>query len=303
MTALGAAFEEGNAAATAGRWAEAARAYMRAANLSRSKADRARARVLHAQMQLAQGKGGRAAWAALEQRFVADPRDRARGKDRAYWDGNPVSELTVWHEGPWKDAIQLSRYVQAIASRFVMPIVWEVPPELDDFASAYLVNDDVTVRRQGASAGRKFGKGEAHVSLRSLPAIFAAWGWPDPDVPPLSRPPRRRVPLRIGTWHVGEELESLIPRVHLADLRGTDITRKFVNDTVQVFDEIDIVIGTDGLVTHMAAALGIPVLLCEPYEPSWQWAEAGPAVAGPWRYESARVLRSGLVEAIKEMVR
>jgi len=297
-------------ARNAGDWEGAESFYASAVAAATSPAERGDASAWLGLSRLARGNS--AGWIDFEQRFNAPDQEHFAPRDDAYWCGDAVASLLLWAEGGRGNVVQFSRYVQAVAERFVLPIDFAVHPELVSFTRSYLVSEDVTVRPMlGADLGPDRGLYAAHASILSLPAIFQFKGWSAPPIPPLVRAPRRRVPLRIGVnwagnpkyWDDARRSAAAYPFAALEDLRKVQIVElqpspavlaspavlgpAFIEETLQVLGEVDLVISTDTAIAHVAGALGIPTWVLLHDACNWRWTPLGLAQkGGPLSYAS-----------------
>jgi hypothetical protein len=306
--------DDADGARNAGAWALAVELYAKAANEAPARDLAAECLALRGLALLATGEPR--GWLDFEQRFSAPGRDlHAFPRDDLYWCGDPTSSLLIWAEGGRGNTIQFMRYVNAVAARFVLPIVLAVHREMVELVRDHLVSGDVDVIAVDAAVLAKHG--EEHCSILSLPAIFAFKAWPDPLVPPLARAPRRRLPLRIGLNWAGNPsywddarrsfaaypfgpLEDLIPKVLLSELQASPavmaspatLGEDFARETMAELAGLDLVVTTDTAMAHLAGALGIPTWLLLHDACNWRWAPQGPATVGPLRYESVRIFRA-----------
>jgi hypothetical protein len=234
-------------------------------------------------------------WADCEARqfgpmFAAFWTDRATllAWTRRRWDGSePLGgkTLLVSSEQSDSDTLQMWRFVDVVATSAERVIVTASPPL-------------TTILRRMAT-----GKIDVISDTDALPTQFDRFVWLQSlpwligDLPPTSFAPRgltSRRPRAGGMWYddaTQTAIRTLLLRsdVHWTDLRSLWRATHSIDyeNLVAKLEEFDFVVTTDSPVCHLAAHLGLPVLLVLPTSAHWRW---GVEDCTPW-YPSVRILR------------
>jgi hypothetical protein len=260
-------------------------------------------------------------------RFHAELRRRAalfEGTPR--WNGDDAkgSSLLVWTDEGLGDSLMMLRYLPLLKTRRVGRLaVYCDTPLVRLVRNVAQVNEVIP-----ASEPLPAGRFDLHCPIMSLPLAFATRldtipsAVPYVDVPAtmrhekLSELPRPRIGL---LWAGG----AVYPRNHLRSIRlerfaplirmrglsfvslqkgdeaaqlaalGWPIADRMdecqdLLDTAALISELDLVIGIDSAVAHLAGALGKPMWLLNRFESDWRWLLG--REDSPW-YPTIRILR------------
>jgi hypothetical protein len=222
------------------------------------------------------------------------------------WDGGPVRSLLVWDEEGIGDAIQFARFPKLLKDRGVDVTLVSRPPLAD-------LMGELGVRVIRAEGLTEVPQADAWVMLASIPGKMGVTVETLPSGPYLGAPAGRRETwarcigpgIRIGVVARGNPQQSndanrsLDPeaRTFLHSLPGAipltpeDFPLPLADfaDTAAVIAALDLVIGVDTAVTHLAGAMGKPcwLLLSSGYK-DWRWMYD--RADSPW-YPSMRIYR------------
>ncbi len=241
---------------------------------------------------------------------------RLRGFKRDPWDGTPFSGTLLVHaEQGMGDAIQFGRLLAEARTRCDRLVFECHRPLLRLLASLAGVDEIV-------AAGDPLPPFIQHIPLMSLPGVLdltpdtipGAAGYLSPPASPASPRPNRRIgivwagspdnkidkrrslPARLLTPLLalpGLEFVSLQvgPRAaEMGDLPGLILPGPVADfaDTATVIAGLDLVIGVDTAVIHLAGAMGKPVWTLLPFMPDYRWLLG--RTDSPW-YASMRLFR------------
>ena len=256
-------------------------------------------------------------YATLQQRAAA-----LAGTPR--WQGEDAkgASLLVWSEQGLGDALMMLRYLPLLKARGVSKVALYCEAPLVRLVRTLAEIDEVIPASEAPPAGRF----DLHCPMMSLPLAFGSRLETIPgSVPYLRVPPTGRLAgaarPRVGLSWAGNPanpsdklrsvpLEHLAPLLELADVRFVSLQKEDVQrerlaatgwpvidrmgecadvlDTAGLIGELDLVIGVDTAVAHLAGALGKPVWLLNRFESEWRWMLEGEKSA--W-YPTLRILR------------
>ncbi len=222
---------------------------------------------------------------------------------RPQWDGrkatSPDERLFVWAEQGMGDTLQFSRFLAPAADRWGGKVVLEAQRELVPLLVAQGWPVEVIAQQLDGSMP---GGWSEHVALMSLPRVLGLER-PD-DVPPPLRWVRdtpksenENQKLRVGlVWrgnpqHPGNRLRSLEPEwlSPLAEVAGVEwvslqlgaeppawtgaapLLARHWQETAAVVEGLDLAIGCDTGVMHLAASMGIPTWWMLSRAPDFRW--------------------------------
>ncbi len=254
-----------------------------------------------------------AAWRASD-RINARPRPSAATiprHEQRIWNGAALhGRVLIRCYHGLGDTIQFIRYAPLVKARAREVIVWAQPSLLRVLATARGI-DGLLPLHDGAPEGDY----DVDLEIMELPYIFRTTLATIPSaVPYLSaRPfpvdaPARRIGIawRGGTWDQRRAIpfDHLVPLLdvkgvswhrlqhpaeadeHHANLRPLDCTT--IERTAECIASMDLVITIDGVVAHLAGALGVPVWTLLAYDADWRWMRS--RADSPW-YPTMRLFR------------
>jgi len=242
----------------------------------------------------------------------------------ARWQGELAqgASLLVWTDHGLGDSLMMLRYLPLLKGRGVGRLAVYCDAPLVRLVQAMPAVDEVIPASEPLPVGRF----KLQCPAMSLPLAFGTHLETIPrDVPYLQVPPQAEklagAPRpRVGLLWAGnaanpsdrlrsvplERLAPLvaIPGLSLVSLQKEDALRQLavsgwpivdrmaecgdLLDTAALIGELDLVIGVDSAVVHLAGALGKPVWLLNRFESEWRWMREGEA--SPW-YPTLRILR------------
>ncbi|MEW5728187.1 MAG: tetratricopeptide repeat protein, partial [Pseudomonadota bacterium] len=278
------------------------------------------ARLGRARLRLLEGDFA-SAWEDFEWRWQVPgrPRPDAPGEP---WDGGPLEgrAILLWAEAGLEDTIQMARYVPAVAAMGGKVVLAVPAPMVALFEG---LDGAAHVVASGAPLPVRV---ELNASLIDLPRLFGTTLATVPvAIPYLEPPARRRIPivtaptthLRVGLAWAGARPDWSMPFTAVAPLLGrpdiavfglqtgrmaedarrlahpaliTDLAPTISDfaDMAARIAELDVVVTVDGVVAHIAAAMGKPVLLMLSAAADWRWLQD--REDSPW-YPTLRVVR------------
>ncbi|MBR0654118.1 tetratricopeptide repeat protein [Plastoroseomonas arctica] len=278
-------------------------------------------------------------WAAHEARFGAHAwRGRVRRFDVPRWDGGPLEgrRLLIHAEQGLGDTIQFCRYLASLPSAAAIGL--QVQPPLvsllrGQFAGVALVAEGADMRgfdlecpllslphRLGGDATRDayLRADEARVArwrdwLRPLPGLRVGLVWA--GSPGLGADRRRSMPLASllplaaidGVSLVSLQLGAAALDAPVAGIADPTAALVDFAETAGLVAALDLVIGVDTAVIHLAGALGQPAWLLNRADTCWRWGAAPDAAR---LYPSLREFRqphpgawSAVLEAVERALR
>lgn len=252
---------------------------------------------------------------------------RRRDFPEPLWDGSPIFDgaLLLHAEQGLGDAIQFVRYA-TLAKKHCSTVIVECAPSLVSLFRAANIADHVigageplppfTAHVPLMSLPRIFG-----TTMSAVPHAGAYFPTPDRIPARLQLPPRKNR-LRVGLVWAGSADNKIdrrrsLPAALLAELvsgadadfvglqvgaRATEIVAlpaekivfaadgavKDFADTAALIAQLDLVIGVDTAVLHLAAAMGRPTWMLLPFMPDYRWLLN--RVDSPW-YAAIRLFR------------
>jgi tetratricopeptide (TPR) repeat protein len=265
-------------------------------------------------------------WKEYEWRWALDHfSSRKRIFDQPLWDGQPHAGTVLLHaEQGLGDAIQFVRYA-ALVKKFCARVIVECPPSLvrlfrhvagaDQVIAAGSALPAFDAHAPFMSLPRLFGTTPTDAPLTS-PYISA------PDEAPAHLRLPNNGKRRIGVVWAGSpdnkiDRRRTIPAQWLADIAAT-VDADFISlqvgpradeasafppdklvfscegrvadfaDTATIVNQLDLVLGVDTAVMHLAGAMGKPVWLLIPFMPDYRWLLGRDDT--PW-YSSMRLFR------------
>ena len=263
------------------------------------------------------------AWEDLEWRWQAAGRKRPNAPGQS-WDGD--SELTgqtilLWAEQGQSEIVHLLRYVPQVAHR-AGKVILGLPKALAPLAKGLEGSPQVLVSGERLPPGTRV---DYNASISDLPRLFGTSVSGIPAAPYLQAPAGHRLAvaaphtalLKVGLAWAGPRASWNIDFVQLMTLMGrpdaaffslqlgkraADATNlahpSLVTDLSQTVSdyadlagriaEMDLVITVDGIVAHLAGAMGKPVWVLLPTAADWRWLRDRNDT--PW-YPSARLFR------------
>ena len=253
---------------------------------------------------------------------VVDLRITERAYEAPRWDGAALGGRTVLlhADGSPSDTLFFARYLPMVAARGGR-VVLECEPELIRLLEAMPELAQV-IGRDAALPGI-----DCHASLEDLPAIFGTrlssvpysvpylplrtWSGRIPQLPPgdglrvglVGSPMLRGTPeeatavraltalYRVPgvTWYLVSRREPTLEGA-VAPERVRDLAPliRDLTDAAALVTQLDLVLGTDTALAHLAGGLGLPLWVLLESGPSWRWGtESGEC---PW-YPTARAFR------------
>ncbi len=259
------------------------------------------------------------AWRWRRQGAVSDPLVQV-----AKWRGEPdaAAHLLIASEQGYGDTLQFARYLPAAARR-VGRVTFSCPPPLVELMASAFPDIEVTASAPetlAADAGA-----DAGASLLDLPGLL----WPDvgmatADAAYLAGGAAAAMPRRIGLVWRGNPSQRLdsersIPLSLLAplartpgvefhslqlgggeEIRAAGLADHIADATAELTDfaatrrllaGLDLVIGVDTAVLHLAGAMGVPAWLLLARVPDWRWGADGDKT--PW-YPVHRLIRQAI---------
>ena len=232
----------------------------------------------------------------------------------APWQGEDISGKTIllWPEQGLGDAIHFVRYAPLVAARGAR-VVLEARAALQGIFRSVEGVTDVVLPGQSPPH-------DNHAALMSLPSIFGVLEGTKPYLAPppainLENSDRRRIglvwagnPAHSNDRNRSHSLErfALLANDNLAfyalqvgeaarqpapagmSLQYLGESFRDFSDTAAALAAIDLLIGVDTSVAHLAGALGIPTWLILPSNPDWRWGREGDRT--PW-YPTMRLFR------------
>ena len=245
----------------------------------------------------------------------------AGGRTTPVWNGESPAGRTILIDGldDPRDAIQFLRYVPLIAAQ-AQNIMLAAPRELVRIAASLPV-DNLQIVRDGGEAP----PADLRCPLLGLPGLFKTQIDRIPGrVPYLTRRTMverwaraigddGRLKVGVGWRGHGGDLDGtlgLAPLEPLFDVNGvawtglqsgdaaadldgfpiTDLSGQLTDlaETAAAILNLDLVIGGDGALAHLAGALGRPAWIMLPFAPDWRWLLD--RTDSPW-YPSLRLIR------------
>ena len=222
------------------------------------------------------------------------------------WDGRPVRSLVVWDEDGVGDAIQFARFVKVLKDRGVAvtfvcrPLLANVMAELG--VSVLRAEGRIEVPQADGWALLASLPGKLGVTLEDLPAepyLRASTSRRETWARRIGPGLRIGVVARGNPQQSNDANRSLGPegRTFLHSLPGAipltpegfPLPLEDFGDTAAVIESLDLVIGVDTAVVHLAGAMGKPcwLLLSSAYK-DWRWLYD--RADSPW-YPSMRIYR------------
>lgn len=274
------------------------------------------------------------AWEDLEWRWQASGRKRPSAPGQS-WDGD--SELTgqtilLWAEQGQSEIVHLLRYVPQVAHR-AGKVVLGLPKALAPLAKGLEGSPLTLVSGDRLPPGLTI---DYNASISDLPRLFGTSVSGIPAPPYLEAPAGHRLPvaaphtalLKIGmawagpraSWNIDfPQLMTLLGRPDAAFFslqlgkRAADATNlahpSLITDLSPTISdyadlagriaEMDLVITVDGVVAHLAGAMGKPVWVMLPVAADWRWLRDRNDT--PW-YPSARLFRQAAHGDWSEMI-
>lgn len=263
-----------------------------------------------------EGKALSRAYSGLQQRSA-----QMAGMRR--WQGEPGrgAKLLVWAEQGLGDTLMMLRYLPLVKARGIGRLAVYCEAPLLRLVETMAAVDEVIAASEPPPAGCF----DLQCPVMSLPLVFGTRLETVPrDVPYLRPPPRVEkltgVPRpRVGLLWAGSaanpsdrlrsvRLERLAPLVAVSglsfvSLQKEDAARQLAAtgwpmidrmgdchdllETAALINALDLVIGVDSAVVHLAGALGKPVWLLNRFESEWRWMRNRDA--SPW-YPTLRIL-------------
>lgn len=242
------------------------------------------------------------------------------------WHGEDArgSSLLVWTDQGLGDSVMMLRYLPLLRARGVGRLAVYCEEPLVRLVRSFAAVDEIIPAGEPPPAGRF----DLHCPIMSLPLAFGTRLDSIPgavsylDVPKagaserlsgLQRP-------RVGLYWAGSRanprdhvrsipLECFAPLVEIPGLTFVSLQKgdeaaqlsatawpivdpmaecRDLLDTAALINELDLVIGVDSVVAHLAGALGKPMWLFNRFESEWRWLFEGEHA--PW-YPTVRVLR------------
>ncbi len=261
------------------------------------------ARLGRARLRLLEGDFP-SAWEDYEWRWQLPGRARPEPPGES-WDGGPLDgrAILLWAEAGYEETVQMARYVPKVAAMGGKVVLAVPAPMTALFESLEGVSHVV------ASGCPLPIRVSVNASLMDLPRLFGTTLATVPaPIPYIGPPTARRIPvvtppathLRVGlAWANGRpdwsmpftEAVPLLGRPDIAvfglqlgpmaeDARRlahpaliTDLgpTISDLGDLAARIAEMDVVATVDGIVAHVAGAMGKPVLLMLPASADWRW--------------------------------
>ena len=282
-----------------------------------------------------------AGWPEYEWRWRLKDHPPARVFAQPQWRGEDVrgKRILIHAEQGFGDTLQFVRYVPMVADRGGT-VILETQGELGSLLQS--VKGVTTLVARGESLPDF----DLHCPLLSLPLAFGTTLQTIPAAIPYLHPQEQTVgewqarlggeegrPLRVGLVWAGRTahrhdqtrsmtLEMLEPLAGIANVqfyslqKGREQSRAWLIDhtalltdfaqTAALIANLDLVIGVDTAVVHLAGAMGKPVWLLLSAVPEWRWLLDRPDT--PW-YPTMRLFRqksrgdwSGVAEEVRQML-
>lgn len=285
-------------------------------------ADNIVAHLARARLNLLSGRLG-AAWEDLEWRWARPGHHRPEPPGVPWDGGSDLNGRTIlaWAENGVAETIHMLRYVPQLADRGAR-ILLGLPASLAPLAAGLRGVERVLESGRPLPAGIEV---DYQASLADLPRLFGSDLSHLPPAPYLSAPENRRVAVRapstallkIGLAWAGGRADHAVPLpqlmpvlalpgiaayslqtgphardaaalVHPSLLADLSPSLGDFADLAARIAEMDVVVAADGATAHLAAALGVPVLVLVPMVPDWRWMLERDD--SPW-YASARLFR------------
>jgi tetratricopeptide (TPR) repeat protein len=269
-------------------------------------------------------------WAEYEWRWkLPNFSSRRRAFKEPLWDGGAVNTLLLHAEQGLGDAIQFGRYA-ARAKEKAQRVIVEVPRPL---VSLFRALPDIDV----VATGDPLPRCDAQAPFMSLPRIFASRPENVPPPAPFTASPsfhldkatrprvglvwagspdnkidrRRKIPTAafaallentdadFVSLQVGPRAEEIDQLPQEKIVYACDGVVGDFADTAAVIAQLDLVIGVDTAVMHLAASLGKPTWMLVPFMPDYRWLLGRDD--SPW-YPALRLFRQGKGEAWPDVV-
>lgn len=228
--------------------------------------------------------------------------DRLRGVPR--WDGRPCRRLIILAEQGFGDALQFIRFVPLVSDR-AETIVVAIHDALFDVVSGSPLLEKNAVITKSTARETRWSPDTRYERLLSLPAKI-----PAPEVkaakPYLRLPgagvtrvlpsasagtitvgvawrttyrrgcPNRSFPVRHVRELTANGQVRIVPLHRTRDMRAVPGGAEIVQidnflETAEVMSQCDYVVTADTVTAHLAAALGVPTLICFLRRPDWRW--------------------------------
>lgn len=250
-------------------------------------------------------------------RFNLPPGRALRSASRPLWTGAPVQgkRLLLWADAGFGDTLQFCRFAPLIRDRFAAQVTLEVQPALlpllenqwpgievvarggppkqyDTHCPLFAISIALRLTVRQIPAIQRYLRAPSPAAARTLPYVGLAWKGSNGtevgslqgrSVPVAQLAPLGIVPL-LCLQKDRHEIETARFRMYAPPL---DQEAPFVQ-TAAIMERLPLIVTSDTVTAHLAAALGRPTYLMLHETPEWRWQLE--EAATPW-YPTIRIFR------------